>query len=497
MTAKPKSNSNGASHEEATERTPLFRNLPSDGEDSENDGDQPVKKPLDKVQMFLLCYARMMEPIAYFAIFPFIAEMVERNGKLPESDIGFYSGLIESLFSAIQMFVLIFWGRLSDIVGRKPILIYSMVGMSITPVLFCMSTTIWQMIMFRCIAGVFSGSNLVIRTMVSENSTSETQARAFSWFAFGGNIGLVLGPILGGIFANPVKQYPNIFEGIEFFEKYPYALPGIITGGICATGVIACSLYLKETLVKEKATVISSSGELVQQPEPLMSMTEIIRSPGVTFVLWLYTHVMLLAFLFTAILPVALYTSVELGGIGFDTHQITVWMAVQGVSQATWLVLAFPLLHKRFGNKGVLNLCSTMYPIFFALFILLNVLLRNGSPSATTWFWILAALSSTVGPGVSMAFTGVQLALNDVAPGPRVLGTLNAIALTAASALRAVAPGVATVVYALGVRNQILGGQLAWVILIPIACVFTVGSRWLPDSKRPQSSSDSTEDEDA
>ncbi|CAH0052597.1 unnamed protein product [Clonostachys solani] len=495
MTAK--SSSHGASHEEATERTPLFRNSTSDAEDSEHDGDQPVEKPLDKVQMFLLCYARMMEPIAYFAIFPFIAEMVERNGKLPQSDIGFYSGLIESLFSAIQMFVLIFWGRLSDIIGRKPVLICSMVGLSVTPLLFCMSTTIWQMIFYRCVAGVFSSSNLVIRTMVSENSTPETQARAFSWFAFGGNIGLVLGPILGGILANPVEQYPNIFKGIEFFEKYPYALPGLITGGICATGVVACSLYLKETLVKDKEPVINSSGELVQQPEPLMSMSQIIRSPGVSFVLWLYTHVMLLAFLFTAILPVALYTSVELGGIGLTTHQISLWMTVQGASQAIWLILAFPFLHSRLGNKGVLNLCSAVYPIFFGLFIVLNVLLRNGSPSATTWFWILAAISVIVGPGVSMAFTGVQLALNDVAPGPRVLGTLNAIALTGASALRAVAPGVGTVVYALGVRNQILGGQLAWVILIPIAYVFTVGSRWLPDRKRPQSSNDSTEDEDA
>ncbi|VUC20649.1 unnamed protein product [Clonostachys rosea] len=489
--------SHGAAHEEATERTPLFRGLASVAEDSEPNGNEPVKKPLDKVQMFLLCYARMMEPIAYFAIFPFIAEMVERNGHLPESDIGFYSGLIESLFSAIQMFVLIFWGRLSDIVGRKPVLIYSMVGMSITPVLFCMSTTLWQMIMFRCIAGVFSGSNLVIRTMVSENSTPETQARAFSWFSFGGNIGLVLGPILGGVLANPVKQYPNIFKGIEFFEKYPYALPGFITGGICATGVVVCGLYLKETLVKDEKPIINSSGELVQQPEARMSMSQIIKSPGVAFVLWLYSHVMLLAFLFTAIMPVDLYTSVELGGIGLTTNQISLWMTVQGISQATWLVLAFPLLHRRFGNKGVLNLCSIAYPVFFALFIVLNALLRNGSPSATAWFYILGAISAIIGPGVSMSFTGVQLALNEVTPSHRVLGTLNAIALTGASAIRSLAPGVATAVYAIGVRNQILGGQLAWAILIPIACIFTVGSRWLPDNKRPQSSDDNTEDEDA
>ncbi|AEO56067.1 hypothetical protein MYCTH_2125036 [Thermothelomyces thermophilus ATCC 42464] len=57
-------------------------------------------KSLPRRQVLLLCFARMMEPIAFFSIFPFVAQMVQRNGRLPESDVGFYSGLIKSLFSA-------------------------------------------------------------------------------------------------------------------------------------------------------------------------------------------------------------------------------------------------------------------------------------------------------------------------------------------------------------------------------------------------------------
>jgi MFS-type transporter involved in bile tolerance (Atg22 family) len=36
-----------------------------------------------------------------------------------------------------------------------------------------------------------------IRTMISENSTPKTQARAFSFFAFSGNMGILLGPLIG------------------------------------------------------------------------------------------------------------------------------------------------------------------------------------------------------------------------------------------------------------------------------------------------------------
>ena len=50
--------------------------------------------PLPKLQIALLCYARVVEPIAYFSIFPFINEMVQVVGNLDEGDVGFYTGVI-------------------------------------------------------------------------------------------------------------------------------------------------------------------------------------------------------------------------------------------------------------------------------------------------------------------------------------------------------------------------------------------------------------------
>ena len=70
-----------------------------------------------------------------------------------------------------------------------------------------------------------------------------------------------------------------------------------------------------------------------------------------------------------------------------------------------------------------------------------------------------------------MSFTSIQLALNNVSPSPLVLGTLNAIALTLTSAVRAVTPGAITPVFAVGVGKRILGGQLIWVVLIAVAAV--------------------------
>lgn len=52
------------------------------------------EKPLPKLQIFLLCYARMVEPIAFFGIFPFISKMIYENGDIDEADVGFPAGII-------------------------------------------------------------------------------------------------------------------------------------------------------------------------------------------------------------------------------------------------------------------------------------------------------------------------------------------------------------------------------------------------------------------
>lgn len=73
---------NGAPNEEAV--LEAAQTEPDDADD----------KPLPVLQICLLCYARAVEPIAFFSIFPFINQMIFERGNLQEADVGFYSGLI-------------------------------------------------------------------------------------------------------------------------------------------------------------------------------------------------------------------------------------------------------------------------------------------------------------------------------------------------------------------------------------------------------------------
>lgn len=173
---------------------------PTDGQDAaqQHDEGEPASSPAFPYgQILILCYTSLAEPVAYFGIFPFINEMINLIGEVPVKRIGFYAGLIESLFSLVQMLLMIFYGRAADRYGRKPVLVFSLTGIAVGTAVFGLTQSLWQMVLARTLAGVFAGSVLTVRTMLAELTTKETQGKAFAWFMFTRNMGITLGPVIG------------------------------------------------------------------------------------------------------------------------------------------------------------------------------------------------------------------------------------------------------------------------------------------------------------
>ncbi|SMR64379.1 unnamed protein product [Zymoseptoria tritici ST99CH_3D1] len=434
--------------------------------------DDEEEPPMPVVQILLLCYASLAEPVAYFSIFPFVNEMIERTGSVPVSSVGFYAGLIESLFSLVQMILMILYGRMADRIGRKPVLVFSLAGVTVATAMFGLSRTLWQMIMFRCVAGLFAGSVVTVRTMLSENTTKLTQGKAFAWYSFARNIGLFIGPLVGGGLANPTKLYPGTFGGVQFFEDYPYFLATFVAGLVCLTSALSSLFFLNETLKTASASDDS-------KPAPPLTTTEVLNAPGVKMVLYIFAHVGVLALGYTALSPVYLYTPIHLGGLHFSPEQISWFIALAGFSQALWMLFAFPPLQRTLGTGKVLRICAGIWPFMMAVYPLLNEFARRG------WFtamWTVGAGNIILGSGVAMAFACVQLCLNDVSPSPTVLATVNAIALTVNCGVRAVAPALFTSLYAFGIKLGWADGHLAWFLVVAIALGLNVATRYLPEA---------------
>lgn len=251
--------------------------------------------PLPRLQIMLLCFTRMIEPIAFFSIFPYINSMIEKTGGIDKEDVGFYSGLIESLFSATQMCVMIFWGKVchrlhwllivSDLeLGRRSIREEAL-SRCIAVWCDCGCGSVWNEHVdctddsFPMHWGSIFGDNSVsllmtelessanwdrtVRAMITENSTKKTQAKAFSYFAFAGNLGIFLGPLLGmfltlpglirlltcdlgGALERPARKFPFLFKEGGFFDHYPYALPGFVVAFMGLVAAMIAAVFLRE-----------------------------------------------------------------------------------------------------------------------------------------------------------------------------------------------------------------------------------------------------------
>jgi hypothetical protein len=279
---------------------------------------------------------------------------------------------------------------------------------------------------------------------------------------------------IGGALERPADKFKSTFGKVQFWHDYPYALPNIVVSGIALCATITTILFVKETL--------HIHGDKKKTSKSNMSTWELIKYPGVMRVLIIYNYVMLMAFTFTAVFPVAQYIPVDMGGLGFTAELIAACTALNGVSQAAWLLIVFPILHKRVGTGRVLWLCASFWPVLFIVGPVYNLFLRYGY---TKVFWITGPPIIVLASGVSMAFStyyalyrctvltialaSVQLALNDISPSHETLGTLNAVALAAQSGIRSVAPALATSIYAIGVKYHILGGQLFWLCQVILA----------------------------
>jgi len=299
-------------------------------------------------------------------------------------------------------------------------------------------------------------------------------------------------PAVGGVFERPAEKYPRVF-GYQVFRDYPYLLPGLIISVFTLSGAITTLLFVKEvrSRICESTFAANSHQTLhihksnMKSSEPPMTMWQLIKSPGVARVVLIFQYIGVLAFTFTAVNPVFLYTPVHLGGLEFSPGTIAAVIGFSGASQAAWLLLVFPRLHKRIGTGQILRLAAWTWPVFFAINPCFNILFRYGQRAV---FWTIAPPTLALGSGVAMAFTAVQLAINDIAPSHETFGTLNAITLALSSGTRAVAPALATSVYAIGVKYHILGGHLFWLSNTMFAFGLVFLLRLLPEKAegRPQ-----------
>ncbi|KAM3435322.1 hypothetical protein MY4824_004903 [Beauveria thailandica] len=220
--------------------------------------EQMSKKPVawkdmpQKRQLAILTLSRLSEPLVQTSLQAYMFYQLKWfDPELPDSTIATQAGIMHASFMAAQFVTALLWGRVADSrrAGRKPVLLIGLVGTSLSCLGFGFSTTFWQALVFRTLGGATNGNIGVMRTMISEIVREKKyQPRAFMLLPMTFNVGVIIGPILGGLLSDPAGSYPSLLGRVRFLRAYPYALPNIVSAVFLAAAALAVWLGIEETL---------------------------------------------------------------------------------------------------------------------------------------------------------------------------------------------------------------------------------------------------------
>lgn len=171
-----------------------------------------------KTQLLVLALCRLSEPLNATSLlsylYYFIGSLHGPDEEPPSAPtIARRAGLMASSFALAQCLTGFMWGRLSDRIGRKPVIMLGLLGSTLSILCFGFSENYATAMFFRILGGCLNGNVGVLRTMVSEVVREKRhQSRAFLIMPMCFNIGIIIG-----------ERRPDTHTRTTLMKHRPYA----------------------------------------------------------------------------------------------------------------------------------------------------------------------------------------------------------------------------------------------------------------------------------
>ena len=110
-------------------------------------------------------------------------------------------GLLFASFSFAQLVASPVLGAWSDKWGRRPILIFSLIGTVVSFVMLAIAHSLAMLFAARIVDGLSGGNITTARAYIGDIATEENRARSFGFLGAAFGLGFIIGPALGGLFA--------------------------------------------------------------------------------------------------------------------------------------------------------------------------------------------------------------------------------------------------------------------------------------------------------
>lgn len=133
-------------------------------------------------------------------VLPFYVERLALAAGATQQSVAIHVGLLTGIYALGQLFFAPVWGRWSDRIGRRPLLLIGIGGYVIAQVLFGLATSLSLLYAARILGGILSSATLPVSAAYVADITSDRErSRGMAWLGTAVSLGFVVGPALGGI----------------------------------------------------------------------------------------------------------------------------------------------------------------------------------------------------------------------------------------------------------------------------------------------------------
>lgn len=215
--------------------------------------------------LFLIVF---IDLVGFGLVIPLLPFYAERFGASP-----LQMTLLFAVYSLMSMLAAPVWGRLSDRVGRRPVLMASMAAAALAYLWLGLATRLWMLFAARAFAGICAGNIAAAQAYIADVTPPEKRARGMGMIGAAFGLGFIIGPVIGGLVAGNDLKTADL------------ATPGLIAAGLSAAALLGVLFLLRESL--------SASGRGRDTRGRLAALSAALRQPTLTRLLAVFFLVIL------------------------------------------------------------------------------------------------------------------------------------------------------------------------------------------------------------
>lgn len=157
-----------------------------------------LKSPL--LAIFLIVSVDVLGLTIILPLLPFYAEKLGASPAVV--------GLLVSTYALCQLIAGPILGRMSDHMGRRPLLLVSQIGTLIGFLILAYANALWLVFVSRVIDGLTAGNLSLAQAYISDVTKPEERAKSFALIGIAFGMGFLIGPAISGFLAQFSYQYP-------------------------------------------------------------------------------------------------------------------------------------------------------------------------------------------------------------------------------------------------------------------------------------------------